>query len=144
MGRVGGVGQSVDVEGRAQLQRAFDVVFAAFALIAAVLSAQNLVARHRRRRYDRVIFARALSPLRYYFQGFVVAGVGGALLAVAVAEVYSIVVHPVSVLGATALFGLAWLEGSDPETLAALANAIVYAHVLTPAEQHAVVAPLQP
>jgi iron complex transport system substrate-binding protein len=42
------------------------------------------------------------------------------------------------------LLGLAWLEGSDPETLAALANAIVYGHVLTPAEHRAVLAPLQP
>ena len=97
------------VEGRAQLQRAFDVMLAVFALIAAALSAQNLVARHRRRGYDRVIFARALPPLRYYGQGFVVAGVGGVLLAVALAQVYAIAVHPVSVVGAAAYLGLAWL-----------------------------------
>jgi hypothetical protein len=116
---------STGVEGRAQLQRAFDVLFAAFALIAAALSAQNLVARHRRRRYDRVIFARALSPLRYYFQGFMVAGLGGALLAVAVAQTYSIVVHPVSVLGATALVGLAWLTIGG---LAFLLSALTWLH----------------
>jgi hypothetical protein len=116
---------STGVEGRAQLQRAFDVLLATFSLIAAALSAQNLVARHRRRRYDRVIFARALSPLRYFFQGFVIAGVGGALLALGVAEVYSIVVHPVSVVGATALFALAWLTIGG---LAFLLSAITWLH----------------
>ena len=47
---------------RAQLQRAFELVLAAFAFIAAALSAQSLVARHRRRGYDRVLFSRALTP----------------------------------------------------------------------------------
>jgi iron complex transport system substrate-binding protein len=42
------------------------------------------------------------------------------------------------------LLGLAWLEGSDPETLAVLTNAIVYGHVLTPAELRVVLSPLQP
>jgi iron complex transport system substrate-binding protein len=42
------------------------------------------------------------------------------------------------------LISLAWLEGSDPETLAALANAIVYGHVLTSAEHDSVLSPLQP
>jgi iron complex transport system substrate-binding protein len=45
------------------------------------------------------------------------------------------------------LVGLAWLGGSDPGTLAALFNAVVYGHVLTPAQHDAVLAgfrPLQP
>jgi len=42
------------------------------------------------------------------------------------------------------LLGLAWLEGRDPVTLAALSNAIVYGHVLTPAERDAVLAGVQP
>jgi iron complex transport system substrate-binding protein len=32
------------------------------------------------------------------------------------------------------LLGLAWLEGRDPMTLAALFNAVVYGHALTPAQ----------
>nr|WP_294527805.1 ABC transporter substrate-binding protein [uncultured Rhodopila sp.] len=42
------------------------------------------------------------------------------------------------------LIGLAWLEGRDPVTLAALSNAIVYGHVLTPAERDGVLAGVQP
>jgi iron complex transport system substrate-binding protein len=42
------------------------------------------------------------------------------------------------------LIGLAWLEGRDPVTLAALSNAIVYGHVLTPAELDSVLASVQP
>ncbi len=38
------------------------------------------------------------------------------------------------------LIGLAWLEGRDPVTLAALSNAIVYGHVLTPVERDGVLA----
>ncbi len=36
------------------------------------------------------------------------------------------------------LLGLAWLQGADPRTLAALFNTIVYHHVLTPAQLAAV------
>ena len=36
------------------------------------------------------------------------------------------------------LLGLAWLAGRDPATLAATFNAVVYGHVLTPAELHTV------
>jgi iron complex transport system substrate-binding protein len=36
------------------------------------------------------------------------------------------------------LLGLAWLAGRDPATLAATFNAVVYGHVLTPEELHAV------
>ncbi len=42
------------------------------------------------------------------------------------------------------LIGLAWLEGRDPVLLAALSNAIVYGHVLTPAERDGVLAGVQP
>lgn len=38
------------------------------------------------------------------------------------------------------LLGLAWLEGRDPVTLAALYNAVVYNHVMTPAERDSVLA----
>jgi len=36
------------------------------------------------------------------------------------------------------LLGVAWLAGRDPATLAATFNAVVYGHVLTPAELHTV------
>jgi iron complex transport system substrate-binding protein len=42
------------------------------------------------------------------------------------------------------LIGLAWLEGRDPVTLAALSNAIVYGHVLTQSERDGVLAGIQP
>jgi iron complex transport system substrate-binding protein len=38
------------------------------------------------------------------------------------------------------LLGLAWLAGGDPATLAATFNAVVYGHVLTPAELHTLLA----
>jgi hypothetical protein len=101
---------SASMETREQLQRAFDILLATFALVAAALSAQSLVARHRRRRYDRVLFANAVSPVRYYAQGFVLAGLGGALLGAAAAEVYAVAVHPVSMAGTAAYLVLAWLS----------------------------------
>jgi iron complex transport system substrate-binding protein len=42
------------------------------------------------------------------------------------------------------LIGLAWLEGRDPATLAALSNAVVYGRTLTPAELDAVLAGVRP
>jgi len=42
------------------------------------------------------------------------------------------------------LLGLAWLAGRDPATLAATFNAVVYGHVLTPAELHTVLAGVRP
>jgi len=42
------------------------------------------------------------------------------------------------------LVGLAWLSGRDPVMLASLVNAVVYGHVLTPAERDSVLAGLQP
>lgn len=38
------------------------------------------------------------------------------------------------------LLGLAWLNGSDPGTIAALFNAVFYGHVLTPAQYDTVLA----
>ena len=42
------------------------------------------------------------------------------------------------------LLALAWLGGSDPGTLASLFNAVVYGHVLTPAQHDAVLAGFRP
>jgi iron complex transport system substrate-binding protein len=42
------------------------------------------------------------------------------------------------------LIGLAWLEGRDPVTLAALSNAVLYGHTLMPAELDAVLAGVRP
>ena len=100
---------SAGVEGRDQAQRAFTSVFSIFAIIAAGLAAQGLVAKDRRRGYDQLWFSRAVTPLRYYLQGFVLSGVGAVLLGTASAELYTIGVHPVSVPGAAAFVGLAWL-----------------------------------
>jgi iron complex transport system substrate-binding protein len=42
------------------------------------------------------------------------------------------------------LLGRAWLSGADPGTLAAMFNAVVYGHVLSPAQYDAVLAGFQP
>jgi iron complex transport system substrate-binding protein len=42
------------------------------------------------------------------------------------------------------LLGLAWLGGSDPGTLASLFNAVVYGHVLTPAQHDSVLSGFRP
>jgi len=97
------------IDARNQLQRAFEFVLAAFAFIAAALAAHGLVAKHRRRRYDLVLFSRPLSAVRYYGQGFVMAGIGAALLGGMAAEVYSVAVHPVSVIGVVGYVALGWL-----------------------------------
>jgi ABC-type polysaccharide/polyol phosphate export permease len=100
---------STGVEGRDQVQRAFTAVLSIFAIIAAALAAHGLVARDRRRGFDQLWFSRAVTPLRYYLQAFVLSGVGAVLLGAALAELYTIGVHPVSVLGAAACVALAWL-----------------------------------
>ena len=97
------------IDARDQLQRAFDFVLTAFAFVAAALAAQGLVARHRRRGYDRVLFSRPISPALYYAQGFVIGGVGAIALGTMAAEVYAVAVHPVSVTGAAAYVALGWL-----------------------------------
>jgi hypothetical protein len=97
------------IDARNQLQRAFEFALAAFAFIAAAFAAHGLVAKHRRRGYDLVLFSRPLSPVRYYAQGFVIAGLGAALLGAMAAEVYAVAVHPVSVIGTVAYVLLGWL-----------------------------------
>jgi hypothetical protein len=101
---------SAGIEGHTELQQAFRVLLAAFAFVAGAVAAHGLVARDRRRGFDRVIFSRALDPVRYYTQGFVLAGLGGVLLGAAAADVYAVAVHPVSVGGATAYVALVWLS----------------------------------
>jgi hypothetical protein len=100
---------SAGIEGRDQAHRAFTAVLAIFALVAAAFAAQGLIARDRRRGYDQLWFSRAVSPLRYYLQGFALSGLGAVLLGAGVAEVYAIAVHPISVPGAVACVVLAWL-----------------------------------
>lgn len=100
---------SAGIEGRDQAHRAFTAVLSMFAIIAAALAAQGLIARDRRRGYDQLWFSRAVSPLRYYLQGFALSGLGAALLGSAIAEVYAIAVHPIFVPGAVACVALAWL-----------------------------------
>lgn len=106
------------IEGRDQAHRAFTAVLSMFAIIAAAFAAQGLIARDRRRGYDQVWFSRTASPLRYYLQAFVLSGLGAVLLGAVLAEVYAIVVHPISVPGAAACVALAWF------TVGALAFAL--------------------
>lgn len=100
---------SAGIEGRDQAHRVFTAVLSIFAIIAAAFAAQGLIARDRRRGYDQLWFSRAVSPLRYYLQGFALSGLGAILLGSGVAEVYAIAVHPISVPGAAACVALAWL-----------------------------------
>ena len=100
---------SASADVRAQLERAFHVVLATFAFVAGAVAVHGLVARHRHRGYDRVIFSRPVEPLRYYAQGFVLAGMTGTLIGAAVAEVYGTAVHNVSLAGVAAYIALGWL-----------------------------------
>ena len=97
------------IEGRERVQQAFELVLVMFAFVAGTVAAFGLVSRHRSRGYDRLLFSRPISPLRYYTQGFVVGGIGGVVLAIVGAEVYSAAVHPVSLLGVAGYVALVWL-----------------------------------
>jgi hypothetical protein len=118
---------SAGIETRAEVQRAFGVVLAAFAFLSASVAVHGLVARDRRRGYHRVIFSRPLDPVRYYVQAFVLAGVGGTLIGTAAAEVYSVAVDPVSLPGVAAYVGLVWLSIGG---LALLLSTITRFHAL--------------
>jgi len=96
------------LEARDQLERAFEFVAVTFAFVAAAIAAQGLVARHRARGYDRVVFSRRLNPVRYYMQGFVLAGAASVAVAMAASQIYAAVVHPVSAIGVAGLVALSW------------------------------------
>ena len=97
------------LEGRERVQQAFELVLVIFAFAAGAVAAFGLVSRHRSRGYDRLFFSRPISPLRYYMQGFVLGGIGGVVVASVGADVYSVAVHPVSLLGVAGYVALAWL-----------------------------------
>lgn len=100
---------SAGIGGRGQSQLAFESALGVYALLGAVFAVQGLIARDRWRGYDRVIFSRPLTPVRYYLQGFVAAGVAVVALGVVAAGLFSVAVHPVSVPGVAAYVALAWL-----------------------------------
>ena len=109
---------SAGLGGRAEAARAFEDALGVYAVVAAVFAAQGLVARDRWRGFDRILFSHPMSPVRYYGQGFVVAGVAAVSLGVVAAGVFSVAVRPVSVVGVAGYVGLAWL------TVGALAVAV--------------------
>lgn len=109
---------SAGIDGREEAQGAFENALGVYALVAAVFTAQGLVARDRWRGFDRILFSRPLSPVRYYLQAFVVAGVAIVALSVVAAGLYTVGVRPVSVPGVAGYVGLAWL------TVGALAFAL--------------------
>jgi len=100
---------AVGFESRDQLQAAFEFVLATYGMVAGAVAAQGLVARDRARRFDRVFFSRPLRPVRYYTQGFVLAGLGSIALALLGAAIYGIAIHSVSLLGVAVFVALAWL-----------------------------------
>jgi len=97
------------VEARDRVQQAFELLLVIFAFVAGAVAASGLVSHHRSREYDRVLFSRPISPVRYYWQGFVVGGIGGVVLAIVGAEVYAVAVHPVSLAGVAAYVAFAWV-----------------------------------
>ena len=97
------------IDARDRIQQTFELVLAAFAFVAGAAAALGVVARHRSRGYDRLVFSRPISPVRYYTQGFVLAGIGAVILAVVGAEVYAVAVHPVWLPGVAGYVALAWL-----------------------------------
>ena len=96
------------IGGREQARHAFAVALGAYAILGAVFAAQGLVARDRWRGFDRVLFSRPLTPLRYYLQAFVVAGVAIVGCAVVIAGLFAVAAYPVSVPGVAAYVALAW------------------------------------
>ena len=118
---------SGDVVARDQLQRAFEVVLAVFAIVGAAFAAQGLVARDRSRGFDRLILSRPLNPVRFYLQGFTVAGVCVVLLGSVGAGVYAVAVRPISTLGVAAYVALAWIAIGG---LALLLSTLTAMHVL--------------
>ena len=96
------------VVGRDEAWRAFADALGAYAVLGAVFTAQGLVARDRWRGFDRLLFSRALNPVRYYLQAFVMAGVAVVGSAVLAAGLFSVVAFPVSVPGVAAYVALAW------------------------------------
>jgi hypothetical protein len=97
------------IDARERIQQAFELLLVIFAFVAGAAAAQGLVSRHRSREYDRVLFSRPISPVRYYSQGFVLAGIGGVVIATVGAEVYAVAVHPVSLPGVAGYVALAWV-----------------------------------
>jgi len=97
------------LDARDRIQQTFELLLAAFAFVAGAVAAHGVVSHHRRRGYDRVLFSRAINPVRYYTQGFVVAGVGAVVLGTVGAEIYAVAVHPVSLAGVAGYLALAWL-----------------------------------
>lgn len=97
------------IDARERIQQTFELLLVIFAFVAGAVAAQGLVSRHRSREYDRVLFSCPISPVRYYTQGFVLAGIGGAVLATVGAEVYAAAVHPVSLPGVVGYVALAWV-----------------------------------
>jgi hypothetical protein len=48
--------------------------------------------------------------VRYYVQGFFLAGIGAVVVGSAAAELYAVAVHPVSVVGVATYVALGWLS----------------------------------
>jgi ABC-type transport system involved in multi-copper enzyme maturation permease subunit len=97
------------VDARERIQQAFELLLVIFAFVAGAAAAHGLVSHHRSREYDRLLFSRPINPARYYSQGFVLAGLGGVVLAIVGAEVYAVAVHPVSLAGVAGYVALAWV-----------------------------------
>src|SRR5215831_8862584 len=97
------------VSARDRVQETFELLLAVFAFVAAAAAAHGVVAHHRAREYDRLILSRPISPVRYYTQGFVLAGIGAVVLGTVSAEIYAVAVHPVSLPGVAGYVALAWL-----------------------------------
>lgn len=97
------------IGGREQAQSAFENALGVYGMIAAIFTAQGLVARDRWRGFDRILFSRPLVPAQYYLQAFTVAGAAIVVLGVVAAGVFTVAVRPVSVPGVAAYVGLSWL-----------------------------------
>ena len=97
------------IDARERVQDAFELLLAVFAFVSGAAAAHGVVAYHRARGYDRLVLSRPISPVRYYTQGFVLAGIGAVVLGTVCAEVYAVAVHPVSLPGVAGYVALAWL-----------------------------------
>jgi len=97
------------IDARDRIQETFELLLTVFAFVAGAAAAHGVVAHHRSRGYDRLLLSRPINPVRYYTQGFVLAGIGAVVLGTVGAEAYAVAVHPVSLPGVAGYVALVWL-----------------------------------
>lgn len=75
-------------------RQSFTSVLPTFALIAAIIAINGIISTDRKRGYARFLFAKPVSPARYYLQSFLVHWVGLLIAAALVFAAFAAIVYP--------------------------------------------------